>query len=338
MPARLIYDGLTCETPPEMGSPAEGQMAGGAMDQLHELCGRVSYDSLGRGRKSQDFHQNLRDQGHYSVYRHGTLTFGVDLARASWPADHLWAFVNRPGVHVTGFEHFYLTFTCNLQSALQWKGVKVLNPAATEAVDCLGALVQDAFARAAPHSCGFERKDLPPGARLVCPEFRILKPETDEETYASIFVYDVSRVVADELLRHTWQCAPSMESTRYVDMSRRPWVAHPLLLTEGKEYDWCRKVFTDIQTHCRAAYNGLMNTLQMLYPGKSIKQLRGAARGIIAMSTATRLVFTGSLKSWKHFFALRIHEAADEEMQWLAKDIRKVLAARWPERFDEKGD
>ncbi len=329
----LVYDGERTTVPEVMGTPAEGQLASTPMDRLHELCGRVSYDSLGRGRASEAFHENLRVKGHRAVYRHGTLNFGVDLAMAQQPPEHLWALADRPGVYLTGLDGFYLRFTCNAQAALEWHRRRPLNPAAHETSRHLGHLVQWAFLQAAPLSIGFVKTEPRKAAHDACPNFKVHFPETDREVYASVFLSDISRVAADELLRHTFECAPSMESTRYCDYSRRPWVAHPLFHRPGKDYDWCRDVFRKIELHCRAAYNGLFGTLTALCPEAGVKEVRAAARGVIALSAGTRLIFTASLSAWHSIFKLRISDQADSEIRGVCEQIKAVLAARWPNHF-----
>jgi thymidylate synthase ThyX len=47
-----------------MGTPRADQLQGSPLDQLTELAGRISYDSLGRGRSSQEYHQHIIESGH----------------------------------------------------------------------------------------------------------------------------------------------------------------------------------------------------------------------------------------------------------------------------------
>lgn len=57
--AKLVYDGGEVLIPEEMDKPSDGQMIGTQYEQLSELACRVCYDSLGRGRSSQDLHKHI---------------------------------------------------------------------------------------------------------------------------------------------------------------------------------------------------------------------------------------------------------------------------------------
>jgi thymidylate synthase (FAD) len=51
------------------------QLQGPHAEQLTEYAGRVCYDSLGRGRNSEDYHQHILDVGHESVCEHPQFSF-----------------------------------------------------------------------------------------------------------------------------------------------------------------------------------------------------------------------------------------------------------------------
>ncbi len=342
MKATLLFDGQKINRPEEMGQPMEGQLQGSALDQLAEIAGRVSYDSLGRGRPSTLFHENLRAERHNSVFRHLNLTFQFDTDQDTKKnACLLGAIIGRPGVHLTDFGDGYVTegksrITCNLQAAMEWWERQPKYRPAAWVSDAMGRLIRNEFYKQAPLAA---KKPEPVGEQdeKEIPGFVLVEPQLDEEIYASLFLSDISRVAADELLRHSFQCSPSMESTRYVDYSKRNWVPHPLLRLEGKEYDWCRENFKRIEIGCRAAYNGLVNTLSMVNPDAGVKQIRGAARGLIGLSAGTRLVFTASLEAWRCIFRQRISPHADAEIREVCEAILPILAYRWPESFEEAG-
>jgi len=64
--------------PPEaMGTPADNQYQGSCPEKVVEIAGRVCYDSFGKGRSSEAFHQHILDVGHGSVLEHAYFTFYI---------------------------------------------------------------------------------------------------------------------------------------------------------------------------------------------------------------------------------------------------------------------
>ena len=331
----LVHDGEKTEAPEAMGKAREDQLRGSRLDVLSELAGRVSYDSLGRGRNSEEFHANIKAKRHHNIYRHCTMTFCVDASRVQWPPDHLWVLANRPGVYLTDYDGGILTFVANLQAVLEWNKRVPLNPTATKTSEGLGRLCRSSFYETAPLATGTAHAPLRED-RLLNPGFAVLSPMTDHEIYASVFLADISRVAMDELARHFWECAISAESTRYVDMSKRAWMPHPLFRTEGKDYAWCLEQFRKIEFYCRSFYNSMAITLGKIgdpASTTSVKTLRGAVRGVLGLSVGTRLIFTASLSAWKEIFRQRVSEHADEEIREAATMIHEVLTRKWPQHF-----
>lgn len=53
----------------------DDQLRGTDAEQLIELAGRTCYDSLGKGRSSDEYHKHIVDVGHGSVLEHAQFTF-----------------------------------------------------------------------------------------------------------------------------------------------------------------------------------------------------------------------------------------------------------------------
>lgn len=62
---------------PDDIEPRDDQLLGKSSEQLIELAGRICYDSLGKGRSSQDYHEHILDVGHSSVLEHAQFSFLV---------------------------------------------------------------------------------------------------------------------------------------------------------------------------------------------------------------------------------------------------------------------
>ena len=119
MPATLIFDNsdpTRLTVPREMGEPSEDQLQGTPWDNLGELCGRVCYASLGRGRSSAAYHDHIKETGNLSVYEHATFTIGLP---AYLPADH-W--LNRPCLWARRDACDDWRITLNLRHVLEWRG------------------------------------------------------------------------------------------------------------------------------------------------------------------------------------------------------------------------
>lgn len=70
-----------------------------------------------------------------------------------------------------------------------------------------------------------------------------------------------------------------------------------------------------IHNKCLSTYNELLDL------GVS----RELARGILPQNLMTKFLMTGNLRNWIHFLKLRLDEHAQEEVQWLAQDIEKII-------------
>lgn len=63
--------------PPELGTPAEGQLQGPDAAKLIETAGRTCYDSFGKGRDSKQYAQHILEVNHGSVLEHAQYSFFI---------------------------------------------------------------------------------------------------------------------------------------------------------------------------------------------------------------------------------------------------------------------
>ncbi len=74
---RLFHRPVFTLNPAEEGARSD-QLVGTDGEQITEYAGRKCYDSLGKGRSSDDFHAHLLEVGHGSVSEHASYGFDVD--------------------------------------------------------------------------------------------------------------------------------------------------------------------------------------------------------------------------------------------------------------------
>lgn len=75
MEVTLIARPTLIEIPSRAGTPREDQMRGPDGQRLVELAGRICYDSLGKGRTSEQYAEHILEVGHGSVLEHAQYTF-----------------------------------------------------------------------------------------------------------------------------------------------------------------------------------------------------------------------------------------------------------------------
>lgn len=77
----------------------------------------------------------------------------------------------------------------------------------------------------------------------------------------------------------------------------------------------------NVHNHCLETYE------RLLAQGVCREQ----ARGILPQNLMTEFYMTGNLRNWMHFCSLRLHEGAQREAQYVAKQCLKLLGERFPE-------
>lgn len=225
--ARLVCDGNTLLIPPEMGTPSPEQMQGTLFERLSELCCRVCYDSLGKGRTSPAMHEHLLDVGHWSVYEH--MHWTVSFPQQVWgDANVFLALLNRPELRVIVTDR-ELRITLNARHLLDWDRWSKLSGNRIASQKSLFDEILAASKDLAPAIFKRLSSYYPPSivnqARLVMPEFA-------GEKFVTLFLSG-SRGMSHEQVRHRFNI--SQRSTRYVDESGSPIIEHPLITAYAKE-------------------------------------------------------------------------------------------------------
>ena len=339
--AEVVFDGVETYAPERMGQPKAGQLQGATHERLVELCGRVCYDSLGKGRSSAEYHEHIRKVNHGSVWEHANITIqctdtqGRDLGREMFPI-----LLNRPGVWVEHHEPSIVRVTINMRGIVEWDrwagGHNLGSHRGLEAA--IRAIVFTAGHVVAPQIVDDPGEIPDQGVNGM-----IVTPEHPEEKWVSLLLGG-SRGMSHEQVRHKFRTAISQRSTRYVDESTSPWVVHPLVTRYIDETtDDKREFLGDIEkvgTAARNAYVTVAGDLQPWLEARGIdkhtsrKQARGAARGFLGNALHTELIFSASVVQWRRMIALRCSPHADAEIRVLyGHIIRALQTTRWADDF-----
>jgi len=346
MIARLVWDGGDeVRIPEELGKPAPDQMLGTAAERLSELSGRTCYDSLGRGRSTEDYHKHILEVGHGSVYEHFAMT--VELADC-YPL-MLWSLINRPGIWVEAdYERIRITF--NPRAILDWNHWTKNFPYLNTFPDLVGkrGSVGDRLAVFAERSFP---QIVPPQERALWSTTnykadRIVEPRTDEEKWISLFMCG-SRGWSHEQVRHKFRTAVSQRSTRFVNEAESPWVDHPLvqeyLEDKAQPTDHLSQMegmTSSIKKHSKEAYSFVVQRLEPWLIGRGVekltarKQARGAARGYLGNALWTEMIFSASVAEWKWMMKLRCSGPADAEIRGIfCEALPELRASRYGDDF-----
>jgi thymidylate synthase ThyX len=325
--AKLVCDQKSFFIPMEMGQPSPDQLQGTLAERLSELCCRVCYDSLGKGRSSEKMHEHLLDVQHWSVYEHFHWT--VDMPDLFWDDKSdkaLLALLNRPGLRVVSKDSG-LRITLNLRHLLDWDRWTKLSYLPDHGVadhmfdQLLGASLPVAplvFQRLKPYN---------PTQRI---EARAVESDFPCEKFVTCFLSG-GRGMSHEQVRHRF--AMSQRSTRYVDESGSPIVEHPLISkymeeTPGNEIQSIRR---RLHFSCGQTYDNLVCVLEKWLIDKGVdkftarKQARGAARNDLGNGLATEMMFTANLDMWDAMIRLRCNPAADAEIRVMYAQVLTSL-------------
>lgn len=335
MTARLVYDGATLAVPPEMGTPRADQLQGTALERLSELCGRVSYDSLGRGRTSVEFHRHILDVRHLSVYRHAAITVACDVSYAEARTLAL-ACLNRRGVHVAKPRDL-LEITANLQAIVEWD--RYPSPY-NRGGAWLGEILRHHAHRVAPMIV-----PAPEGDSALAIDTTLKAGDlTDDQAHVSLYLAG-SRSWSHEQARHAY--AISQRSTRYCDESETGLVEHPALShvldDEGVSSANRLKLYDPISKalrHAKVAYEYVVPQLALHFSRRGVdataarKQARAAAARYLPHGLRTEMIFTAPISGWKDMLRQRLSEHADGEFRLISSDIlRELKASAYGDRF-----
>jgi len=144
---------------------------------------------------------------------------------------------------------------------------------------------------------------------------------------------ETTRDIGRELLRHRSFSFQEFsqryaDPTQHMDMvHREARVQHPtnrqasLPCEEDEVRTWWEDMQSAIEYY---SYNAYTEALK-----KGVA--KEVARAILPEGmTPTKLYMVGSIRSWIHFWDVRIHEAAQKEMRELAIDTRNVILDKYP--------
>lgn len=328
--------------PAGMGRPRPDQLTSTPRDNLIELAGRVCYDSLG-ARTSRDtaaYHAHINETGHHSTHEHAAFTVEVSTSAGEVPL-LCAALVNRPGVWVewrptapgTANERGKLRVTTNPRAVRDWAAVRLPAGAGPGVEAALGAELAGHAAALCPLACGDLAARAGDGVTGLAT--RVVPPESDDEVWVSLYLCGVSRGLTHELVRHGDSTAISQRSTRFVAESEGDWVPHPLVARNPN----LRKGFEAYRQMGAWLYDQFARELEadlLKSPGTAPtarKQARGAARGLLGNALETQLVFSASVRQWKHIIRSRATIHADAEIRLAAADAYAVLSTHAPARF-----
>jgi len=293
-----------------MGTPRGDQAQGTYLEVLAEIAGRVCYDSFGKGRSSKDFHKHIREVGHLSVYEHCVFT----IEFAEWKDNWAEALLNRPGIYFMR-QNGKARITINARALLEWDkyaqtlgSYHIKSQLLWHAADVMPVI----FAK--------------PKLKYVTTSQ--VSPIDESEIWVSVWLTG-SRGFSHEMVRHGDNTAISQRSTRYVNESESGMCWHPSLTTHVN-IDANEDVSLEISDRlarctidCKRAYSAVVQYLTDWKVDR--KTAFGAARSILPNALRTQLVFSASMKQWKHIFDMRCSKFADAEIQEIMMDVRTEM-------------
>jgi thymidylate synthase (FAD) len=167
-------------------------------------------------------------------------------------------------------------------------------------------------------------------------------------------IWNVSRGLTHELVRHRAGVAISQRSTRYVNEAESPWIWHPLiydaiewsvqqgdlgLAQSGTEL---QRDLGYLEEYARGRYSQAVELVRTyLERGcgvkgtDQIKQARGAARGALGNALATSLIWTANVRALRGCIEQRAAAAADGEIRQEFDFIYLAACEFCPEYFGD---
>lgn len=145
---------------------------------------------------------------------------------------------------------------------------------------------------------------------------------------------DVSRVFTHELVRHRAGCAFSQESLRYVRLTDLGfWI--PPSTKDNTDVDFpalFQKVFSSLEElQFELAEKLKLDGL----PFHQKKILTSAMRRFAPIGLATTIGFSCNLRALRHILQMRVHEAAEEEINYVFGEVALIAKREWPSAFQD---
>lgn len=342
--AEFVFDGDRVVAPEAMGEPKEGQLQGTLYERFGEICGRVCYDSLGKGRLSASYHKHVCSINHYNVYEGCVATFVLDFKSKDDLYHTAIALGNRPGIWFI-IEEDRMRVTLNARTAIEWER-HTMHP--NEYSQQLGLLLVYEYSQLMPLVFG----ETPRLEHPNCP-FQITRvdPKYDHEKWISLWLY-LNRGGSHEQVRHRWQGHMSQRSTRFCDESSSPRVEHPHIRAYREDtgndigsllYDGN---LCEASKFTGAIYSDAVAKLEpwLIKQGydesTARKQARGAAREYLEHQLSTQMIYGGSVTAWKWMIHERASKFADGHIQelYVHEVVPALLESKYAASFAKEAD
>lgn len=153
-----------------------------------------------------------------------------------------------------------------------------------------------------------------------------------EHSSVTYLLEDVSRSFTHELVRHR-HLSFSQVSQRYVDESDFTFVVPPALTNASTKV---MSAVDDLITQAKKTY-GIISE-ELMKEGLSKKEVRQSARSVLPNGTATAILVSGNLRSWREFFQKRISPGADAEIRTVAQEMLVQLHSYAPNSLQDLDD
>ena len=137
-----------------------------------------------------------------------------------------------------------------------------------------------------------------------------------------------------QCVKHQVGFAMNTVSRRYVSDKPELFIPDFRLAPEGSVKQGSGEVHPD-SAHWQVYYEDLMNKAVDLY----LMMIDGdvapeQARFVLPQGVMTEWVWSGSLQAWARFYTQRIDPHAQQEIQYLAREVDKIVGALYPVSWD----
>lgn len=153
--------------------------------------------------------------------------------------------------------------------------------------------------------------------------------ENATDTY---ILFDVSRVVTHQLVRHRAGTAWAQESGHYVRVEGiKSWV--PPIIEANKA---ARQLYVDTMERLESAQLEMARILGVDdLPFHEKKRATTAMRRLVPDGIATAIAMTGNHRAWRYTIQLRTERNNDEEIRLVMADVFRQQAERYPALYGD---
>lgn len=162
-----------------------------------------------------------------------------------------------------------------------------------------------------------------------------------EHANFTVLIEGISRSCSHEIVRHRAGFAYSQLSQRYVGAEHVSFVIPPHFIryNDVNQLGACESEYA----HALNAYTEEVAALeaQLAFDGTECskmelrKRVQQVARHVLPNATETKIVMTGNVRAWRHFFGMRGSPHADPEIRRLACNIFVLLRQFSPHFFQD---